>query len=84
MAYERQGVFDDLNNALFEQMERLAGAGDPDDIQREVERSKAVSGLAGNVIANANTAISLMRAKDEGVDGVARQVQVPKMLGGGR
>lgn len=84
MAYERQGTFDDLNNALFAQMDRLANASG-DDVEKEIERSRAVGNLAGNIIANYNTAISLMRFQaDEGMDLASRVAMRPKMLGGGK
>lgn len=82
MAYERQGTFDDLNNALFAQMERLANA-EGDALESEIERSRAVSQLAGNIIGNANTAISLMKMQaQEGMDAAGMIATRPKMLGG--
>lgn len=84
MTYERQGTFDDLNAALFAQMDRLANASDEEDVKREIERSEAVSRLAGNIIGNANTAINLMRLQaSEGMDMAGRIATRPKMLGGG-
>lgn len=83
MAYERQGTFDDLNNALFAQMEKLANAADEDSVKREIERSEAVSKLAGNIIGNYNTAINLMRFQaSEGMDMAGMIASRPKMLGG--
>lgn len=83
MAYERQGTFDDLNNALFAQMEKLANADDEDSVKREIERSEAVSKLAGNIIGNYNTAINLMRFQaSEGMDMAGMIASRPKMLGG--
>jgi hypothetical protein len=82
MAYERQGTFDDLNNALFAQMDRLANASG-EDVEKEIERSRAVGNLAGNIIANYNTAINLMRFQaSEGMDLAGTVAMRPKMLGG--
>jgi len=84
MAYERQGTFDDLNNALFAQMDRLADA-KGDDLEKEIKRSQAVGSLAGNIIDNYNTAISLMKFQAaEGMDLAGMTASRPKMLGGGR
>lgn len=82
--YQRQGTFDDLNAALFAQLDRLAGA-DDDAIEREIERSGAVSQLAARVIDNANTAINLVKLRSaEGMDVAGLVATAPKMLGGGR
>lgn len=78
----RQGTFDDLNDALFAQMERLANASG-DALEREIERSEAVSKLAGNIIGNANTAINLLKFQaTEGIDMAGMVATRPKMLGG--
>lgn len=83
MAYERQGTFDDLNNALFAQMERLANAESDADIKREIERSEAVSGLACNIIGNAKNAIEVMKCQQrEGMDMAGMVATRPKLLGG--
>lgn len=84
MAYERQGTFDDLNNALFAQMDRLASA-TGEEVEKEIKRSQAVGSLAGNIIDNYNTAISLMKFQAaEGMDLAGMVASRPKMLGGGR
>lgn len=83
MAYERQGTFDDLNAALFAQMDKLASASDEESVKREIERSEAVSKLAGNIIGNYNTAINLMKfQQSEGMDMAGMIASRPKMLGG--
>lgn len=80
MARQRKGTFDDLNDALFAQMERLANASG-DALEGEIERSRAVSQLAGNIISNANTAINLMRFQAmEGMDMAGAVATYPKML----
>lgn len=40
----------DLNNLLFEQLENLITAESEEDIKREVNRGKAVSSLASNIV----------------------------------
>lgn len=53
-----QNKMSDLNNHLFAQLERL---GDEDitgdELAEEIDRAKAISGVAGQIIANAQLAI---------------------------
>jgi hypothetical protein len=53
-----KNTLSDLNNHLFAQLERL---GDEEinqkDLQKEIERAKAINGIAKNVIANAKEAL---------------------------
>ncbi|MAX71825.1 MAG: hypothetical protein CMC76_12140 [Flavobacteriaceae bacterium] len=53
-----KNTLSDLNNHLFAQLERL---GDEDltqeDLQKEIERAKAINGVAKNIIDNAKTAL---------------------------
>lgn len=55
----------DLTNHLFAELERL---GDeeltPEELDREIERSKAVTGVAQQVIANANTMLRAFEFQD--------------------
>lgn len=75
--------FDSLNDALFAQMERLANTTDKDALAQEIERSRAVSSLANNIISNANTAIKLIHLQESEGMGMAEKVAPrPRMLGG--
>lgn len=80
-----QGVFDTLNEALFAQMDKLQSV-DPankEAMAQTIEQSKAVSQLAGNIINNANTAISLLKYQSmEGMDLDGLAATTPKMLTG--
>ncbi|MBR4687085.1 MAG: hypothetical protein IKP01_02125 [Bacteroidales bacterium] len=82
-----QGTFDKLNEALFAQLDKLQAV-DPDDavaMERVIDQTKAVSQLAGNIIGNANTAISAMRLYDQAGLGAADLIgKAPRMLGGGQ
>ena len=80
-----QGTFDMLNDALFAQMDKLQSIDprDRDAMEQTIEQSRAVSQLAGNIIANANTAISLLKYQSmEGMDLDGLAATTPKMLRG--
>lgn len=65
----------DLNNALFEQIERLQ---DEDlDLKSEVDRSKAITDISKSIIDNARLALDAEKFRDNrmNADGV-----LPKML----
>lgn len=83
MTYERQGTFDDLNNALFTQMERLM-CSTGDSVKEEIERSKAVGTLADGIIGNYTNAINLLKLQASEHMVLDSKVAVPKMLGGGQ
>lgn len=56
--------------------ENLSG----EELQQEIERSKAISEVGKTVIDNAKTVLSAMKFNDEKLDA---NMQLPKMLGGG-
>lgn len=68
----------DLNNHLFMQLERL---GDEDltqeQLEKEVERAKAMNQVAGKIIDNATLALSAEKLRLEHVDGRAK---LPAMI----
>lgn len=71
----------DLNNHLFAELERLGDEEmSPEAMSVEIERARAVSGIAQQVIANANTVLRTLEFRDSQV-GTA---QVPHMLTDGR
>lgn len=48
----------DLNNYLYEELERLNDdetLSDPEMFEKEMKRSKAIGNIASNIISNANT-----------------------------
>lgn len=67
----------DLNKHLFTQLERL-GAKDlgGDELKEEISRSRAVTGVAKQIISNAIVCVSGMKAFNEGLIKKA-----PRMLG---
>lgn len=70
----------DLNNHLFAEMERL---GDEDlkgeDLNKEIERAKAITGVATQIIANGSL---VLKAAELKANALSADFQVPKMLGG--
>jgi hypothetical protein len=70
----------DLNNHLFAQLERL---GDEEltgeQLTEEISRSKAVTGLASQIIANGTLVLKAVQMKQEYLDG---DKVMPKMLTG--
>lgn len=68
----------DLTNHLFEELERLGDESlSPEELELEIERSKAVTGVAQQVIANANTMLRAAQFQDARIDASAR---IPRML----
>lgn len=71
----------DLNNHLFAELERLGDEEmSPEAMSVEIERARAVSGIAQQVIANANTVLRTLEFRD----GQVGTAQVPRMLTDGR
>jgi hypothetical protein len=62
----------DLNNHLFAQMERLSDEDlTQDDLNKEIDRTKAITSVSTQIIENAQTVLSANRlmisAKDQGI-----------------
>lgn len=71
----------DLNNILFEQIERL----NDDDLhgealKQQIKRSQAIESVAGMIIANANTVLKVEKLKMEYAMDDRDPNQVPEML----
>lgn len=71
----------DLNNILFEQIERL----NDDDLhgealKQQIKRSQAIESVAGMIIANANTVLKAEKLKMEYAMDDRDPRQVPEML----
>lgn len=55
----------DLNNALFEQLERLTEAETPEALDLELKRSKAICGVGRIIVDNAQVALDAQKHIDE-------------------
>lgn len=67
----------DLNNVLFEQLERLAD--DEADLDKEIKRSKAITDVAKNIVENARLLLDAQKHVDE-YYGDSKKGHLPKML----
>lgn len=71
----------DLNNHLFAEMERL---GDEDlkgdGLIQEIERARAITGVASQIIANGNLVLKAEQFKSDAIS--AKEARVPKFLEG--
>lgn len=77
-----QNTLGDLTNHLFAQLERLGDEGmTPEELDREIERSKAVTGVAQQVVATANTALRALEFQDGAMNAHTR---LPRMLTDGQ
>lgn len=67
----------DLNNHLFEQMERLNDDDlSSEELEREIKRAKAMSSIASNIVSNAALALEAQQYIDE----YSGHVRVPEMI----
>ena len=66
----------DLNNHLFEQLERL-GDTEEDHLAVEIDRSKAVASIAKNIIDNGKLALDAAKFMDDKLDANST---LPRML----
>lgn len=78
-----QNKLTDLNNHLFEQLERLNDDELTDEqLDQEIKRAKAMSEVAGKIIDNAKLSFEAYRYQDE--FGHGRAAALPDFLGGGK
>lgn len=72
-----------LNDALFAELGRLESidASDKDALRDEIDRAKAVSGLASSITANHRLALEVARERASAK--VCESIHVPAMLGEG-
>lgn len=69
----------DLNNHLFAQLERLGEEDlNGDGLQEEINRAKAITAVASQIIANGSLVLEAKKLSDDRLE----HVQLPKMLEG--
>ena len=69
----------DLNNHLFEQIERLNDDElSEEELEKEIKRSKAMEGLSSNIIDNARLALDAEKFKYNSYG--SRPADMPEML----
>jgi len=70
----------DLNNHLFEQLERLNDESlKGDNLKEEITRAKAVSDVAGKIIQNGSLVLEAKKMVDDRMDA---ENELPRMLEG--
>lgn len=68
---------EDLNNLLFAQLERLDDESlTAEQLEQEIERSKAISNISNQIISNASLALKAMEIKAS----ITGEVETPSML----
>lgn len=73
-----RNTLSDLNDHLFAELERLGDEGmTPEAMRAEIERAKALSSIAKQVVANANVVLRAAEFADEQIG----DAPVPAMLG---
>lgn len=73
-----QNTLGDLTNHLFAELERLGDESlTTEEMKDEIERARAVTGVAQQVIANANT---MLRAAEFEDSRMSADTRVPRML----
>jgi len=73
---EKNNTLSDLNDMLFKQLERLDSADNFDMLDVEVKRSKEMSNVAKNIVANGRLALDAARQGSSDID----VNKIPKML----
>lgn len=67
----------DLNNHLFEEMERLNDESlSPEALEKEIERAKAMTGVSTVIVQNAGMVLKAMEFADE----IGQDVKVSRLL----
>ncbi len=72
----------DLNNHLFEQLERLNDEDlTEDQLTKEIERSKAITNVANSIISNAKVVLDASKFIEEGGYAAQSPLETMKLLG---
>lgn len=75
-----KNTLNDLNNHLFAQLERLSDENlKGEELKEELNRSKAVSDVAKNIVSNGNLILQAHKFQDDRMDAEAK---LPEILEG--
>lgn len=55
----------DVHNILMEQLQRINEAETPEEIEKEINKSRAVEGVAKTIVANANVMLNAAKLNTE-------------------
>lgn len=72
-----------LNDRIFAELDRLEQA-EGDDLDREIERAKAISSMCGRAIENANTILRAVQAREDAMDDAAMRIGTTRLLVGAK
>ena len=70
-----KNTLSDLNNYLFESIERLNDDSSDEDLEKEIKRSEAVQKIAKTIIDNGSLALQVKKHFDE--YGIENTVELP-------
>lgn len=77
-----KNTLDDLNNYLFEALERINDDDlDDEGLEKEIRRSEATTKIAGTIIQNASLKLDAMKHMDEYASIYGTSRKDPAMLG---
>lgn len=72
----------DLNNHLFEQLERLNDEDlSEEQLEKEIKRSKAITSIATNIINNGNLILNSMKFVEDNGLAVHKDIDPTKLIG---
>lgn len=75
---------DDLNEILFETLERLVdGNLDEDEMKKEIERSKAITDVAETIIKSGELSIKAMVMQIKTEEDYCREIKMPGLVRSG-
>lgn len=77
-----QNKLTDLNNHLFEQLERLNDEDlSEEELDKEIKRSKAITNIASNIINNGNLILNSMKFMEDKGLALDKDIDPTKLIG---
>mgnify|MGYP000312515434 CR=1 FL=1 len=79
-----KNTLSDLNNHLFSQLERLGDEDlKPEDLEKEIERSKAITDVSKSITGNASLQLNALKLKAE-YQGLKQDEMPSNLIGGAK